>query len=189
MQNEIKLQLDETINTLQKVRDNLTDTIELIIEKIIYCYKNNGTLYLFGNGGSAADAQHLAAEFVCRFKLERRPLAALALTTDTSFLTACSNDYSFDDIFTRQIEAFVKKNDICIGISTSGNSKNVVNGLKKAKELGAITIAFTGGNGGKIKEFADISFVVPISNTPKIQEAHIAVGHTICDLVEKGLFL
>jgi D-sedoheptulose 7-phosphate isomerase len=189
MQNEIKLQINETAETLQKVSNELSGTIQLIIEKIIECYKNKGCVYFFGNGGSAADAQHLSAEFVCRFKINRKPLPALASTTDTSFLTACGNDYSFEDIFSRQVEAFAKKNDIFVGISTSGNSTNVLKGLQKAKELDATTIAFLGGTGGKIKDFADIALIIPTTNTPKVQECHITVGHIICDLVEKEIVL
>lgn len=188
MQHEIKSQILETAETLQKVSSELSGTIQIIIEKIVECYENGGCVYFFGNGGSAADCQHLAAEFVCRFKINRKPLPAFALTTDTSFLTACGNDYSFEDIFGRQVEAFAKKGDIFVGISTSGNSKNVFKGLQKAKELGATTVAFLGGTGGIIKDVADIALIIPTKNTPKVQECHITVGHIICDLVEKEIF-
>jgi D-sedoheptulose 7-phosphate isomerase len=188
MLNEIKSQINETAETLQKVSSELSGTIQVIIEKIIECYQNGGCVYFFGNGGSAADCQHLAAEFVCRFKINRSPLPALALTTDTSFLTACGNDYSFEDIFVRQVEAFAKKGDVFVGISTSGNSMNVLKGLQKAKEKGALAVAFLGGDGGKINNVADISLIIPTKNTPKVQECHITVGHIICDLVEKRIF-
>ncbi len=188
MQNIIKSQILETANLLEKVATDFSDLIEKIIISVVNCYNADGTLYFFGNGGSAADCQHLAAEFVCRFKMNRRALKALALTTDTSFLTACGNDFSFERIFERQVEAFVTKNDVCFGISTSGNSKNVFLGLEKAKNLGAKTIGFLGCEGGIIKKVSDLSLVIPTTNTPKIQECHITIGHIICDLVEKELF-
>ena len=164
------------------------EEIEKAAKEITERLKNGGAVYLFGNGGSAADAQHIAAELVGRFAKERPPLKAFALTTDTSVLTALGNDYSFEDIFARQVEAHVKSNDVVIGISTSGNSENVYRGLKKAKELGALTIAFLGKGGGKIAPIVDYAFVVPSYETPRIQECHITLGHTICELVERELF-
>jgi D-sedoheptulose 7-phosphate isomerase len=188
MINDIKSQILETADLLQKISDDLAFNIKKIIETILECYENDGCVYFFGNGGSAADSQHLATEFVGRFKIDRKPLKALALTTDTSFLTAFSNDFDFKDIFSRQVEAFVKKNDVVIGISTSGNSINVLNGLKKAKEMKAQTIGFLGKDGGEIKNIVDISLIIPTNNTPKIQECHITIGHIICDIVEKSIF-
>jgi len=144
-------------------------------------------ILLFGNGGSAADAQHIAAEFVNRFLIERPPLAALALTTDTSVLTSIGNDYDFDDIFSKQIRALGKKGDIAIGISTSGNSPNVINGIRAARELGLYTIGFA-GSGGKLAQYTDRLFSVNSSATPRIQESHSMLGHILCDLTDRILF-
>ena len=143
----------------------------------------------FGNGGSAADAQHLAAEFVNRFQRERRPLPAIALTTDTSILTSIANDYDYSLVFVKQIEALGQSGDMAWSISTSGMSPNVYLGLKKAKQKGLKTVALTGGDGGKIVKMADISIVVPSFNTPIIQEIHITIGHIVCELVERALFV
>ena len=150
--------------------------------------KKGGTVYLFGNGGSAADAQHIAAELIGRFSKDRPPLRAIALTTDTSVLTALGNDYGFEEIFARQVEALVKPEDVVIGISTSGRSENVRKALLRAKEKGALTAAFLGRDGGTIKDIVDYPFVVPSYETPRIQECHITLGHTLCELVEKILF-
>jgi D-sedoheptulose 7-phosphate isomerase len=143
---------------------------------------------LFGNGGSAADSQHLAAEFVNRFQVERPPLAAIALTTDTSILTAVGNDYDFQDIFVKQIQALGRKGDVAWGISTSGSSPNVVKGLEIAKELGLQTLAVSGRDGGKLAPLADICLIVPSQETPRIQEVQITIGHILCDLVDFLLF-
>jgi D-sedoheptulose 7-phosphate isomerase len=140
-----------------------------------------------GNGGSAADCQHLAAEFVGRFKLERKGYPAIALTTDTSILTAVGNDYSFDSIFSRQIEALGKEGDLVVGISTSGNSKNIIRGVEKAKELGLYTVGLLGKDGGALKDLVDLPLVVPIDNTARIQECHILIGHIVCEIVEERL--
>ncbi|ADN36153.1 sugar isomerase (SIS) [Methanolacinia petrolearia DSM 11571] len=164
------------------------DNIVQITDTIINAYKNGNKTIWFGNGGSAADAQHLACELVSRFFLERKALASIALTTNTSELTAIANDYSFENIFSRQVEALVNPGDVVIGISTSGNSLNVIEGLKKAKQLKAVTVGFTGNNGGKIREIADYLIDVPSEITPHIQESHIMIGHIICQLVEKELF-
>jgi D-sedoheptulose 7-phosphate isomerase len=150
--------------------------------------KNGGKLMLFGNGGSAADAQHLAAEFVNRFQIERPPLAALALTTDTSALTAIGNDYDFNQVFAKQVQALGRPGDLAVGISTSGNSPNVVEALKVARQLGLKTLALRGREGGPVAAQADIALVVPSGNTPRIQEVHITVGHILCDLVDFLLF-
>ena len=151
-------------------------------------FQAQGRVLLFGNGGSAADAQHLAAEFVNRFQVERPPLAALALTTDTSILTAVANDYEFNQVFAKQVRALGRAGDLAWGISTSGNSPNVVVGLQAARELGLKTLALSGGDGGPVAAAADLSLIVPTRNTPRIQEVHITLGHVLCDLVDYLLF-
>jgi D-sedoheptulose 7-phosphate isomerase len=157
------------------------------IEQILTCLKNGNKLIFFGNGGSAADAQHLAAEFIGRFKLERNSLPAISLTTDSSILTSLSNDYSFDIVFSRQCESLVVPGDLAFGISTSGNSKNVELGLKKSREKGAKTIALLGNDGGNIKNMVDIAIVVHSNDTAKIQEVHRVLYHIICNFVEQKL--
>jgi D-sedoheptulose 7-phosphate isomerase len=149
--------------------------------------KNGKKVVLFGNGGSAADAQHIACELAGRFKLERRGLPAIALTTNTSTITAIANDYGYDKVFSRQVEAIVDKGDIVIGISTSGKSPNVIEGVKAAKEHGAITVGLTGAEGGRLEKVVDICIKVPSDDTPRIQETHITIGHIICQLVEESL--
>ncbi len=149
--------------------------------------KDGNKILLFGNGGSAADAQHIAAEIVGRYKKERKGLPAIALTTDTSILTAVGNDYGFETIFERQIEALCLPGDVAIGITTSGNSENVVRGLRKAHDLGATTVAFTGRNGGKVAQIAHYTFVVPSYETPRIQECHITLGHVLCEIIDDML--
>ena len=150
--------------------------------------KAGGRVFLFGNGGSAADAQHLAAEFVNRFQIERPPLAALALTTDTSILTAVANDYDFVQVFAKQLRALGRAGDLAVGISTSGASANVVEGLNAARELGMRTLALSGGDGGPVAQAAELALAVPSRDTPRIQEVHITVGHVLCDLVDFQLF-
>ena len=152
--------------------------------KIYDSMKEGGKLLIMGNGGSAADAQHIAAEFVGRFFKERRALPAIALNTNTSSLTAIANDYSYEDIFSRQVEALAKPGDVVIGISTSGNSKNVVEGIKKADSLGCLTVGLTGRSGGKLKDVAKMVIRVDSDSTPIIQEMHIAIGHMISNIVE-----
>ncbi len=174
-----------SIQTKEKLLDE-SSTILQISKSIIEVLNKGGTVYFCGNGGSAADAQHVAAEFVGRFARERRALSAEALTTNTSILTAIGNDYDFSEIFARQIRAKVRTNDMVVGISTSGKSSNVYNALKAAKEIGAKTISFTGSNPGLLKEFADICLCVPSDITPRIQESHIMVWHIICELVDKN---
>ena len=163
--------------------DRIIQAADLISEAI----KSGHKILLFGNGGSAADAQHLAAEFVNRFKIERPPLAALALTTDTSIITSIGNDYHFDEIFSKQVMALGQKGDIAIGISTSGNSENVLKAVNAAKTSGIFTIGFT-GRGGKLAEAADLTLTVTSDTTARIQEVHITMGHIICDLVDRILF-
>jgi len=148
------------------------------------CIKNGGKILLCGNGGSAADSQHIAAEIVGRFKKERKGLAAIALTTDTSILTSVGNDYGYDYIFARQIEGLCRPEDLVIGITTSGNSANVVRAMEAAKEVGATTVGMTGGTGGKLSAICDFNIVIPANVTARIQEAHIFVGHCLCEILE-----
>jgi len=162
--------------------------VERAAEIILQSLRGGGRLFLFGNGGSAADAQHIAGELVGRFEMEREALPVLALTTDTSILTAVGNDYGFDNVFERQVEAFVKSGDVVIAISTSGNSKNVVAAARKARESGAKVIGLTGGDGGELKTVADLCIVVPAAETCRIQECHITIGHALCSLIERGMF-
>jgi len=185
---KIKEELKEHIELVNKILDCQTRKIKEIAKVIADCFKKGGKFILFGNGGSAADAQHIAAELVGKFKLERKSLPAIALTTNTSILTSIANDYDFDKIFERQIESLVSNKDVVIGISTSGNSENVIKGILKAKEIGAKTVALTGRSGGKLKDKVDILLNIPSDNTPRIQEAHIMVGHIICGLVENKIF-
>jgi D-sedoheptulose 7-phosphate isomerase len=166
----------------------LLEKIELLTNKIIQCYQNNGKVLWCGNGGSAADAQHLAAELSGRFYYDRQPLYSEALHVNTSYITAVANDYSYDEIFARLVKAMIQPQDILIGLSTSGNSKNVINALIEAKNKGAYTVGFTGETGGKMKDYVDLLINVPSKDTPRIQEAHMMIGHTVCQLVEQILF-
>lgn len=161
------------------------DVIQLMAERCKEALKASNKVLFCGNGGSAADAQHLAAELIGRFQKERRSLASIALTTDTSILTAVANDYGYDEVFARQVEGLGRSGDVLIGISTSGNSANVVKAALKARDTGMHTIAFTGEGGGKLKDICDITFAVPSKVTARIQEMHIMVGHIICELVEE----
>ena len=185
---------DIILNLLQQsleVKDRfIKNNMDLIIkaaDMIVKCIVSGHKILIFGNGGSAADAQHIAAEFVNRFQIERPPLPALALTTDTSIITSIGNDYHFDEIFAKQVRALGKKDDIAVGISTSGNSKNVIEAINTAKKMQIITIGMT-GNGGKLSECADLVFSVESNTTARIQEAHITLGHILCELVERILF-
>jgi len=166
------------------------DNAEAIVEAasvITGCLRSGGKLLLFGNGGSAADAQHLAAEFVGRFIGERRPLPAIALTTDSSILTAVGNDYGFEQIFARQVEGLGHSNDVAIGISTSGNSPNVIAAVEASRKLGLKTIGLAGKDGGRLSKSVDIAITISSVNTARIQECHIAIGHLFCELVELDL--
>ncbi len=174
-----KLLLDD-----EKIHKSIKKSAELCCEAL----RNNGKIIFAGNGGSAADAQHLAGELVNRFGFDRPGLAAIAITTDTSVLTAISNDYGFNKLFARQIEAIGKKGDILISLSTSGNSVNILEGIKKAKRAGIITIGLTGKSGGKMNSLCDLVLKVPSEDTPRIQEAHIMIGHIICSMIENSLF-
>ena len=175
--------ISQLINDSIQLEPKINNCINIIIE----CLKKDKKIILFGNGGSAADAQHIAAEFVGRFNLERKSYAALALTTDSSIITSIGNDYSFDQIFSRQCESLVTKDDVIIGISTSGNSINVKNGLITAKKNGAKTIGLLGNGGGEIKSIVDYPVIVESNSTARIQEIHRIISHIICDLVEKKM--
>lgn len=186
MLNEINKDFDTISENFKKIK-TLTPKIEEICNMCINSMKNGGKIMFCGNGGSAADSQHLAAELVGRYKINRPALNSIALTTDTSILTAVGNDFGYYTIFERQVEGLGKKGDILIGLSTSGNSKNVILAMQKAKEMGIKTIAFTGEKGGQMKELADITLNVPSDTTNHIQEMHIALGHIICGHIEKAL--
>tara|TARA_B110000014_G_C20064364_1_gene554588 strand:- start:417 stop:998 length:582 start_codon:yes stop_codon:yes gene_type:complete len=166
---------------------DLSKKIEDAVNTIIKCLEEKNKLIIFGNGGSAADAQHISAEFIGRFQRERESLPAISLTTDTSVLTSLSNDYSYDTVFSRQCESLVSKGDVVLGISTSGNSKNIENGIITSKSKGAVTIGLLGEDGGTIKNFVDISIQVPSKNTARIQEVHRVIYHIICELVERKI--
>ena len=183
---EFDLYIESSIDGIIQLKSNLSeDKIETIIKKIINCFDKNGKLIFCGNGGSASDSQHLAAEFIGRYKLDRKPLPAIALNTDTSVLTALSNDLGYAKVFERQIEALANENDILFAISTSGKSINVINAVNAAKRLKVFTICFTGAKNNKLSDLTDISINVPAEQVNHIQEMHIMVGHFICELVEK----
>ena len=169
------------------LKENLSKLLE-VIKLISHTFEAGNKLFFFGNGGSAADAQHFAAEFVNRYIMDRPPLPAIALTTDTSILTSISNDMAFNDIFSRQIKALGKEGDVAVGISTSGNSSNVIKAFEAAKEIGMKTVALAGNDGGVLAKIADISLVVSSNSTPRVQETHILVGHLLCEMVEHQLF-
>jgi D-sedoheptulose 7-phosphate isomerase len=181
--NKISTIFNESIDVILKSK-NLEKSIQHVIDKIISCFENGNKLIIFGNGGSAADSQHFAAEFIGRFLKERNSLPAISLTTDTSILTALGNDYSFGTIFSRQCESIVKKDDIVFGISTSGNSINVVNGFNTAKNCGGLTIGLLGSDGGELNKISDLSIIIPSKSTPRIQESQRVILHIICEIVE-----
>ena len=174
----------ETINT---VINTMEEKLEAASALAVETLKNGNKILLCGNGGSAADAQHIAAELTGRYKTERRGLPGIALTTDTSALTAIGNDYGYDRVFDRQVEALANKGDLLIGISTSGNSTNVINALKVAREMGCKTLGLTGRDGGAMNELCDINLVAPSNDTPRIQEMHILFAHTICQIIDNEL--
>ena len=188
------------MNTQEKIRNYILSSSDIIhnsvllapnieksIQAIVKCLKKGNKVVLFGNGGSAADAQHLAAEFIGRFKINRKSLPAIALTSNSSIITAISNDFSFDSVFSRQCESLISKGDVVIGISTSGNSLNVKKGINTSKKNGAITIGLLGNKGGSIKKCVDIPLIVNSTSTPHIQEVHRTIYHIICEIVEKEL--
>ncbi|MBC8266992.1 MAG: D-sedoheptulose 7-phosphate isomerase [Flavobacteriales bacterium] len=177
----------ENFSTILK-DENLLQTIEQIVKVCIDAFRNDKKMLLCGNGGSASDAQHIAAELSGRFYKDRKPLYAEALHVNSSYITAVANDYGYEETYARMTEAAGRKEDVLLGISTSGNSPNVVKAMQKAKEMDMITIGFTGEDGGKMKGICDIIIRVPSSDTPRIQEAHILIGHIICQLIEEELF-
>jgi D-sedoheptulose 7-phosphate isomerase len=179
--------IEESVAVQEAVRDQLVDRIAEAASWITRCLTEGGKLLLFGNGGSAADSQHLAAEFVGRFEREGRPLAAMALTTDTSALTALANDFGVETMFARQVAALARSGDVVLALSTTGNSPNVVAGVSAAAALGVRTIGLTGRDGGLVGEACDLELRVPSERTARIQEAHILIGHAICDVVEAQL--
>lgn len=183
---EIKKIIDSSLKSIKDL-DQVFNEINESINIITKCLKNGNKIVLFGNGGSAADAQHIAAELIGKFNIERRSYPAIALTSNSSIITALSNDYSFDVSFSRQCESLVNKNDVVIGISTSGNSMNVKKALITSKKKGATTIGLLGNGGGSIKKITDISIIVNSKSTPRIQEAHRVIYHIICEMVEKKL--
>jgi D-sedoheptulose 7-phosphate isomerase len=180
---KVFLESSKLIKDSSYLSSDIVECVDIIIKSL----KKGKKIVLFGNGGSAADAQHISAEFVGRFNLERKSIASIALTTDTSIITSIGNDYSFNMIFSRQCESIVSKDDVVIGISTSGNSLNVINGLKASKKNGAKTIGLLGHNGGKIKSIVDNHIIIKSKSTARIQEVHRIVSHLICDLVEKKM--
>ncbi len=181
--------ISEHLQTIASVRETLMESIQKTGSLLAQSLKKGGTLLWCGNGGSASDSQHLAAELVGRFKKNRRALRSVALTTDTSVLTCVANDYCYDDIFARQVEALGRPGDVLIGISTSGNSENILRALKTAKDMDMVTIALLGKGGGPAKELASHSLVIPSNTTARIQEAHILIGHILCELIEQELDL
>ena len=186
MQSIIQFEFEEHLKIAQSTVDLIGESLEIAANFCIDSLNQGGKILIFGNGGSAADAQHIAAELVGRYKVERKGLAAIALTTDTSALTSIGNDYGYDRVFDRQVEALANKHDIVIGISTGGSSTNVISALALAKELDCKTIGLSGRGGGEMNELCDVNLVVPAQDTPRIQEMHIVIGHTLCHLIDKA---
>lgn len=190
MTDKIKSIISESIRVKQAILDDpsMTKRIEDVCQVVSDAFRQGHHVYFCGNGGSAADAQHLAAEFSGRFYKDRKALPSEALHCNTSYLTAVANDYSYDKIYARLVEGIGKKGDVLVGISTSGNSGNIVAAFEAARSIGMITVGFTGKGGGKMKDLSDHLFAVPSSDTPRIQESHILIGHIVCCLVEESLF-
>lgn len=188
--NEIIQQIKDSIHTKDKIlqSETLLTDIEKVAELIVSSYQAGGKVLLCGNGGSATDSVHLEGELVGRFKMNRKALPAIAIVSSIATMTAVANDYGFDTVFARQIEALGKRGDIILGFTTSGNSSNILSGLKKAKEIGITTVVFTGSANGTCASEADLVIHVPSADTPRIQESHIMIGHIICGLVEKAMF-
>ncbi len=194
---DARFHIDKTMNNLELLRNALNDhqnvmkqlesllpQIDTVGQVMRECLQRGNKILLMGNGGSAADSQHIAAEIVGRYKRERRGLPAIALTTDTSILTAVGNDYGFDYVFSRQVEALCDPQDVVVGISTSGNSGNVVKAIEVAKQIGAITVLFSGGSGGKLADMCDYALVMPSKETARIQEAHLFIAHSVCEIMD-----
>lgn len=185
MRSIIESEFNAHLKTTQATMGVIPLQLEIAANLCISSLKNGGKILIFGNGGSAADAQHIAAELVGRYKVERPGLPVIALTTDTSALTSIGNDYGYEFIFSRQVEALANKNDVVIGISTSGSSENVINALALAGKLGAKTIGFSGRDGGEMNDLSEVNLIVPSDDTPRIQEMHMLIGHTLCHLIEQ----
>lgn len=190
MKEYIKNQIKKSYETKQDIYKNeeLLRNIEEVAKQCVTIYKNKKKTILAGNGGSAADAQHIAAEMVGRYGFDRPSLPSLALTTDTSALTAIGNDYGYEQVFSRQLEGMGQDGDLFIGISTSGNSANILKAFQSAKDKNIMTVALTGRDGGEMAKMADIALVIPSDSTPRIQESHILIGHILCDIIEKEIF-
>ncbi len=190
MQTKIASIISESIEVKKEILadEGFQQNIEKVIEVITTAFQNGKKILFCGNGGSAADAQHLAAEFSGRFYKDRKALPSEALHCNSSYLTAVANDYSYDVIYARLVEGTCNEGDVLVGLSTSGNSKNILNAFTAAKAIGVITVGLTGASGGKMKEVSDFLFKVPSSDTPRIQESHILIGHIICELVEAKIF-
>lgn len=187
MDNTIDAILNDSLTACRQAVDRNRETLESAADALCTCIASGHKILIFGNGGSAADSQHIAAEFVNRFRIERPPLAAIALTTDTSILTSIGNDYHFDEVFEKQVRALGQPDDIAWGISTSGNSENVVRAAERARSMGLRTLGMTGA-GGRLAEAADLVLRVPATVTARIQEAHILMAHILCDLVDRRLY-
>ena len=186
MQSIINDEFNTHIEVSQDTIKSIRQQIEIAARTCINCLKNGGKILIFGNGGSAADAQHIASEIIGRYKVERKGLPAIALTTDTSVITSISNDYGFEHMFDRQVQALADKSDVLIGISTGGTSINVINGLKIGKKIGCKVIGFSGKSGGDFNNICDTNLVVSSKDTPRIQEMHILIGHIICHLIDQS---
>jgi D-sedoheptulose 7-phosphate isomerase len=184
MKKIIEFEFNEHLKTTKATMDCIYESVESAAQICIDALKNNRKILIFGNGGSAADAQHIAAELVGRYKVERKGLPAIALTTDSSALTCISNDYGYEQVFSRQVEALANTGDVVIGISTGGTSTNVISALDIAKNIGCKAIGFSGRDGGEMNAICDVNLVVPDDDTPRIQEMHILIGHTICQLID-----
>lgn len=180
IKNEFNLHLETITNVINTMQGPLEEAAKLAVDTL----KAGNKILLFGNGGSAADAQHIAAELTGRYKTERRGLPGIALTTDTSALTAIGNDYGYERIFDRQVESLANKGDLLLGISTSGNSKNVISAFRLGREMGCRILGFSGRDGGAMNEYCDVNLIVPSNDTPRIQEMHILFGHTICHIID-----
>lgn len=187
METMIQKELQAHLETIRTVVETMQPDIKAAAEAMVETLKQGNKILLCGNGGSAADAQHIAAELTGRYKTERKALPGIALTTDTSALTAIGNDYGYDSVFSRQVEALANDGDMLIGISTSGNSQNVLNAFESARARGCKLLALTGRDGGKMKAMADWNLIVPSNDTPRIQEMHILIGHTLCQAVDDAL--
>ena len=190
MRDQIKSWITESAGVKQAMLadDQLLSRLEQVSNLFIKCFQKSGKVLFCGNGGSAADAQHIAAELSGRYKLDRKPLFAEALHVNSSFMTAVANDYAYDEVYARMVEAAGRTGDILVAISTSGNSSNVIKAIQRAKGAGMTVVGMTGSTGGEMKDLCDVLLNVPSTNTPRIQEAHILMGHIICELTEKGLF-